>query len=248
MTLPLRLSSRAGGRDGGSDFWLRGRRAAAAVWPTSGSGRRGGTEVEASAVPRSSAFPPGREGMGEYFTEVRTAAGRSGAERARAGRPGRARSGRWGMLASPAGRLFLPDGRADGSPVSGAYLAGPRLPLAPTPLMLLPRKPGRRVRAGIQGAWGVGGGWRTGCHVLLPGALIRGAPGRGLRVGLGRGLPVEVGFRALYPRGRAEAPVEPRLGATCPQIPVSTLPQCPALCPTVPRSRPSPASGDQNLF
>lgn len=92
------------------------------------------------------------------------------------------------------------------------------------------------------------GGWRTGCHVLLPGALIRGAPGRGLRVGLRRGLPVEVGFRALYPRGRAEAPVEPRLGATCPQIPVSTLPQCPALCPTVPRSRPSPASGDQNLF
>lgn len=59
---------------------------------------------------------------------------------------------------------------------------------------------------------------------------------------------MEVGFRALCPRGSAEAPVEPRPGATCPQMPVSTLSQCPALCATVPKSRPSAASGDQNLL
>lgn len=67
-------------------------------------------------------------------------------------------------------------------------------------------------------------------------------------MGLGRGLPVEVGFRALCPRGRAEAPVEPRPGAPCPQIPVSAFPQCPALWPALPKSRPSAASGDQNLL
>ncbi|KAM7247452.1 hypothetical protein CapIbe_001405 [Capra ibex] len=39
-------------------------KAAAAVWPTLGSGRRGGTEVKGSAVPRSSAFTPGREELG----------------------------------------------------------------------------------------------------------------------------------------------------------------------------------------
>lgn len=181
MTLPLCFSSRTGGRDGDSYFWLRGRRAAAAVWPTLGSGRRGRTEVEGSAVPQVLSLHPrpgrnwgifhrGENGCGAEW-------GRSGRGPGGAGRHRRAR----------AGRLLPLDGRADGSPVSGAYRAGPRLPLAPSSLLPLLREPGRHLRAGIQGAWVVGGGGELAALRFCRGPWIRGAPGRGLRVGLGRG-------------------------------------------------------------
>ena len=131
MTLPLCLSSRTGGRDGGSYFLLRGRRAAAAVWPTLGSGRRGGTEVEGSAVPRSSAFTPGREGIGESFTEVRTAAGRS---RGGAG-AGRAGPGDTGGLGPGAFFLSTDAQTARQSPAPTAQVLGfpsPRVPFCPS--------------------------------------------------------------------------------------------------------------------
>lgn len=230
-----------------------------------GSGHRHGAGIGRERAHRSSAGAQARKESRRppRRWEPRRRAPRRPRARARAGpaepsrggaQPGRrprapcARRGRgWGLLASRPGRLLPPEGRPDSSPGSRTRLAGPpRRLVSPLPFLHVLRERGRRLRARIEvaGAWGGGGAQAALCFCRgVPGS--EGPAGEALGWAVRRGLLAEVAFGALYPQGLAGAPVGPRSGATCPQIP---FPQCPALYPAVPRPRPLSVSGDGNFF
>lgn len=209
VTLSLCLSSRTGGRDGGSNFWLRGRRAA--LRTARGSGRRGGSGIRRERTPWVLGLHPGREGITAASTEVRTAAGRSGGGASAGGagpggaqqrRRSRAPSARPGV--GPA-RLFR--GETSSSRRTRRLLARLQRPLrrslaSPHPESLSapltwagPASPGRD-----RGGWGVGGGGAQAALPVCRGPQVGGARGLGLGQGQGRRRPAEVGFRALCPR------------------------------------------------
>lgn len=267
VTLALRFSARTSRRGRGaplSGSASCGRQAAGGRGALDGPGVRAPpwNRNRKGARPPVLGLRPGPEGIREASAEVRTApqstaaaAGAGGAGRAEAARSRgdarglRARGRGWGLLASRPGRLLPPEGLPDRSPGSRTRLAGPprRLP-SPVPFC-----PSCGSGAGVSGPgsrW-LGRGVEVGRG--LPCASVGGPGSEGpagpAAAALGwaaeRGRLAEVGFGALYPRGLAGAPVGPRSEATCPQIP---FPQCPALCPAVPRPRPLSAFGDWNLF